>query len=311
MKDFFNKHRTGIIHFVGFIIIALSLLFIGWSVTKLDLFDFFNVISKVVNLSIVFAIVVITSTLIIMFAEQKKIRKSQKKLSVDIDSIKKTDQQHFEIAEQNRKLLIEEINNLTSKIHHLTVTVKAIDYNITVKVFNHLDLEKKLFVGLRTINYERIEILDAMFTTFFEKIIKKITAHVRSLKENNKPFTYKAQKAIVDEIEQILLTDNIKISQKNFIELFTTLMKDVIEEKRVDKKKEIADIISDNFKVFIEAIYFEYIYPYKKGMLPIPKKGATKNTNETNNTNNSNINGNDNFALQQIKAENITINIDK
>jgi len=272
---FFHKNKSVIFHFFIFLLIIVSSFVALWKMTNLDLFDFFNVLFKITNLYIVLAIVIIVIAIITLFSGLKKIRHDQKKLYREVQRIKETDQKHFEIAEENRKMLIEKMDIFTQNLHYLTGTVKKIDWNITVKLFNHLEIDDKLKKSLETVNFERIENPDAKFVAFFEKFISKIANYVRKLKENNIRFDFKTQKKFKHEIIQLLIADGININKEIFSDLLNKLIIDFIDEKRTSKGKDTVDIISDKFKIFVEDIYVEYIESYKKGRFTQPKVSAT------------------------------------
>jgi hypothetical protein len=87
----------------------------------------------------------------------------------------------------------------------------------------------------------------------------------------------------------LCLQEDFEINTNGFLDLAAALMTDYADEKRERPEVPSADIISDKFKMLVEATYVEF-----------------KNENKNNNIK---VNGNNNTLLQDVKASDININI--
>jgi len=246
MRAFYSRNKSVLLHFFGFFLSIAASFMVLWRLSKVDLFDFFNILYQLVSVTSLTAIIVLIFTTIILFVENKKNRKA-------LNQIRKIDAAHFEIAENNR-------DELKADIHEIKGLVKNMNLTLKVRVFNHIALQDKLILVLQSINYNRDKAKNAIFISFFEKVVKKVSLFVRTLKKDEKRFDYEAKKDLIQELENLCLYEDIDFDLNSFLELSKTLMNEYSEVKKDYPQMNSADIISDKFKILVEATYEDYTH---------------------------------------------------
>jgi len=279
MQGFLKNNKSIIIHFFVFFLSLVGVVLVLYQQSTLRLSVFFLALSNILNTTSTIAFLVLILSIILLFSENRKTKK-------EISKIHENNLHFFRIAEQNRV-------ELKSDVYELKGLVKNMDLAMKVKIFNHIDLQKKLLLVLNSINFNRNKIANAEFISFFEKVIRKVANYATELKKSDTKLDFQARKELKKQLENLLISEHIQLNTINFLELLDTLMKEFVELKKEQPKQQTTDLISDKFKVFVENMYEEYT-----------------NQNQFSN-NNIHINGNDNNAFQHITAENISINLQK
>lgn len=238
--------------------------------------------------------------------------------SLDFYKYRKEELRERAEANVNRKEINKRLTSSENGIKHLTTDVKDLkDSNFkTLQLLNNIheillndvlnkkELNEKLNITLDSLVFKNSIQEDAAFLDVFKKVIDQIlitNEHFKGKKETVRFIDLEAIEKIKKQLKRIFSIDPLFESCITEILIDAEKILNDFNKKRQYKSEEVEtkDLINHSFKTFYFRSYTYFSASLKKNKLNLIKQ----NINNTNTTT-----GDENTSLQNIEANNITIN---
>lgn len=257
--------------------------FILRAFSKLDMFDFFNMLYKIISIGQLLFSAVLFVLIIILYFEYYKHK---------INEIVRNAE-----SERNRKYLNTHLEIVLKSLKNLELLIKN-------EVINNKSIKEKLSNTVKALNFDSDFKKNAIFNSVMDILVDKIASNYTAFKTKKIDLDYFAIEEITKEMKNIISANQyFKVDTNYIIGLTRSLLNDFARKKSINKNLDSKVLILEYFKTLSEKMY--------KSFQDNKEVPASEIEKEYQKMSNSTVSGNENTNIQDLKSREININFNK